>query len=137
MPSVDMLRPYVERLLAEWLQTDDLVVDDDGDVPIRFGSALYYVGLVDRDPPLVRVWSTVLRDVEKSPELLDAINDVNTRIIQCRMFFDDGAVTLATEVIAEELGKEELIEVCNAIATIADDFDDDLQGRFGGTRGFD
>jgi hypothetical protein len=137
MASAEMIRPYVEKLLKEWLGTDELIVDDDGDVPIRAGSSKYYVSILDRDPPLVRVWGTVLTGVKKSAKLLDAINDANTRILQCRMFFHDGDVMLASEILGEEIDKEELIEACNAVAQISDDFDDTLQAEFGGQKVFD
>jgi hypothetical protein len=137
MPSAELVRPYVEKILKEWLTTDELIIDDDGDVPIRAGSSKYYVSIIDRDPPLVRVWGTLLHGVEKSAKLFEAINDANTRILQCRMFFHDGDVMISTEILASELDKDELIEACNAIAQISDDFDDALQAEFGGEKMFD
>lgn len=137
MPSVEILRPYVEKLLTEWLQVDNLVIDDDGDVPIRYGSVVYYVSLIDRDPPLVRVWANILRGVKKNMKLLEAINEANTTLLQCRMFWNDDAVIVSTEVVADELDKEELIEACDAIANIADEYDDALQKDFGGEKNFE
>ena len=136
MPTAEMLRPYVEKLLTEWLQTDKLIIDDDGDVPIHYNSALYYVSLLDREPPLVRVWSIVLRNIKKTPELLDAINEANTTILECRMFWYDDEVRLSGEILAEELQKEELIELCDAISKLADEYDDKLKEKFGGELGY-
>jgi hypothetical protein len=137
MANAEMIRPYVEKLLKEWTGTDALIIDEDGDIPFRVGSAMYYVSVLDRDPPLVRVWATLLRGVKKNMKLLDAINDANTRILQCRMFWHDDAVMLSSEIVAEDLDKDELIEACNAIAQIADDFDDTLQADFGGEKAFE
>ena len=137
MANAEMIRPYVEKLLKEWTGADELIVDEDGDIPFRVGSARYYVSILDRDPPLVRVWATLLRGVKKNMKLLEAINDANTRILQCRMFWNDGAVMLASEIVADDLDRDELIEACNAIAQIADDFDDILQADFGGEKEFE
>ncbi len=56
MPSkAEILRPYVESVVREYLEIPEggeLKKDDDGDIPIRWGSAVYYVRLVDRDPVL-------------------------------------------------------------------------------------
>jgi hypothetical protein len=70
-------------------------------------------------------------------ELLDAVNNANTHMLQCRLFWHDDALMVATEIVAEDLGREELIEACRAIAAIADELDDEFQPRFGGEKAFD
>ena len=69
-----------------------MVIDEYGDAPIRAGSSRYHVSIIERDPPLVRVWGTVLREMTKSAKLFEAINDANTRILRCRMFFHEDDV---------------------------------------------
>jgi len=137
MPSTELLRPYVERLLAEWLQTDEIVIDGEDDVAVRHGNAVYHISLIAAEPPLLRVRLSVLRDVPRSTDLLESINDINVNILQCRMFWIPNVVALATEIAAEDLDKEAITDACNAIAKIADEFGDGLQQRFGGTRDFE
>ena len=48
---VDVVRPYVEKLLKEFFGAETLIVDGDGGWPVRVGSAMSYVRLVDGDPP--------------------------------------------------------------------------------------
>jgi len=127
----------VEKLLCEILESKQLVFDGDGDVPIRWGSALFYVRVLDGTPPLVRVFSPMLRDVKSSRKLLVAINEINAQIVSGRVFVLGTDVMVATEIVASHLDRPELEHAVNAIGTIADTFDDDLQLVFGGHRGLD
>ena len=72
-----MIKPYVEKVVAEYLGTPqgDLHVDDDGSIPIRRGSTAYFVRLLDGEPPLVQVYSTMLYEVPrfKSSPLLNSV----------------------------------------------------------------
>ena len=136
----DVLRPYVHQVVREYLGLEPeiaLEVDDDGDVPIRWGSALYYVSILDRDPVLVRVWSIVLRSVDHSDELLAELNDINASIVAGRVFFKEDRLIAATELRADTMDRGELEFACWAIGSLADWIDTTLAVRFGGTKHFD
>jgi len=53
---------------------------------IRMGSAMVFVRVVDAKPPHLAVFSPVLSGIRATPELFDALNDVNTRIRFGRVF---------------------------------------------------
>ena len=132
-----MLRPYVEKVLSEYLGADHLIADHDGDYPVQHGSALYYVRLVDEKPPVVRIFSWMLHDVECTPDLLEALNEVNKSVSFVRLFWSDGDVVVATELLAETLDPEELAKGCDTVAQVADRYDNRLKERFGGNIQFD
>lgn len=135
----DVLRPYVHQVIRNYLQLPadaDLQVDDDGDIPIRWGSAMYYVSLLERDPVLVRVWSIVLKDVQRSDELLAEINDINSSIVAGRVFLTDDRLVAATELRADTMDPAELEFACWAIGSLADWIDTTLAVRFGGNKHF-
>ena len=132
MNRVDLVKPYVEKVLKEYLETETLIIDDDGDVPIRVGSAMYYVRVLDMDPVMVRLFAPLVRNVKKSAKLLEAINQINTEIIGARVFWDDDDVTVATEMPAETLDPAEMSGQCVNIGNIADTYDNKLQEEFGG-----
>ena len=74
-----------ESLSAALLETlrattgiEDLALDADRDIGIRYSSALTLVKLID-EPPYVRIFSRILSDVEATPELLVRLNDVNAQ----------------------------------------------------------
>jgi Putative bacterial sensory transduction regulator len=136
-----VLRPHVEQTLRTYLglePSDTLTVDPDGDIPVRRGSALYYVSLLDHDPVLVRVWSIVLEAVEADAvaDLLVELNDVNATILGARVFLASDRVIAATELRADTLDLDELADACDAIGALADWIDNTLQIRFGGRRHF-
>ncbi|GAB2812481.1 hypothetical protein GCM10022221_07530 [Actinocorallia aurea] len=141
MAPIAMIQAYVEKLVKEMLELDGpLAVDKDGSIPVRRGSALYYVDVVDRgdNPHLVRVWSIVLRGAAGGRQLLKALNSINSRILQARVYVtDEGDVIMSTELLAETLTVENLAYACDAIGDLADRFDDELQADFSGEKSFE
>lgn len=134
MSRVEVVRPYVFELLKRYCGTDDLAVDHDGDVPIRRGSTMYWVSLFDDEHEAhVRVWSYVVRKVDESPELLSALNEINATVNYARVFWEDGDVLAAYELLADDLELTELANACDRIGGVSDRFDDELAKRFGGT----
>jgi hypothetical protein len=127
-----MVKPYVEKVLKEYLETETLIYDDDGDVPVRAGSAMYYVRVLDMDPVMVRVFSPIVRNVKKSAKLLDALNEINGEIVGARVFWYDDDVLVSAEMLADTLDPAELNGHCANIAAIADSRDHLLQEKFGG-----
>jgi hypothetical protein len=135
MARLEVLRPYVQKIVAEYLELDPakLIVDDDGNIPVSRGSASYYVRLLDAQPgPIVQVYSPVLSEIQSSPELLAKINEINASIWFGRMFHTGDQVILAMEMVAESLDKEEIAAACNNIGSIADQRDTELHAAFGG-----
>jgi Putative bacterial sensory transduction regulator len=135
MARLEVLRPYVQKVVAEYLELDPakLIIDDDGDIPVSRGSASYYVRLLDANPgPIVQVYSPVLNEIQSTPELLAKINEINSNIWFGRMFHTGDQVVVAMEMVAETLDKEEIAAACNNIGSIADQRDTELHTAFGG-----
>jgi len=63
----DIVRPYVEKILKQVFEIDELVVDERGEWPFRRGSAIYHVRLFDGNPPLLQVWSPLLTGLRNQP----------------------------------------------------------------------
>ncbi len=137
MASLDTVRPYVEQLLKEFCETQNLVVDGDGDVPIRKGSTMYWVSLFEiEDEAQVKVWSFMARDVPETDALYRHLNEVNSTIRYGRVYYEDGDVIVSTELLAEDLDPRELQNACECVGTISDAHDDALVARFGGRVSF-
>jgi hypothetical protein len=135
------LAARVGTLLGEYLQDSD----DDGDngdgadldplagpVAIRSGTALVLVRLVDAEPPLLRIFSPLLRDVEGSTELVAELNEINGHLGFLRVFWRDRTVFAATELLATSLDTANLRHACDGIAELSDYYDERLHQRFGG-----
>jgi hypothetical protein len=137
MANRDMTIAYVEKILREYLGVDDLVMDEDGDVPIRRGSALYFVRVSTREPFRVVVNSSVLKGVEESLELYRELNTINATIYGIQAYYQDGRIIFSSDLLADSLQPKDLEDACGTISSAADEFDDKLQATFGGEKSFD
>jgi hypothetical protein len=136
-PKLAELAPLVEQAVKGFLGTDEVVRDKDGDIPIRQGSALLYVRTMDGTPPVVRVFSLVLRGVESSQPLLEALNEINGKIMFGRVLWASDRVIVSAEVSAVGISTEQIAFLCLQIGALADHLDDELSNRFGGEKMFD
>lgn len=137
MPIGERLNARVRDLVAEYLDGQPPVADLTAEpVAIRCGTAVVYVRLVDAEPAVVRVFSPLLRRVERSAELLVELNDLNARLSFLRLFWRDGTVFAAAELLADTLTSTELGNACDLLADAADYYDERLHARFGGETAF-
>lgn len=136
MTRIEMTRAFVEKVVREWLEVSVLAVDSDGDIPVRHGSAAYYIRVVDSDPAIVSIFSIVLRGVPSTAKLLRKLNDLNSKIAQAKIFHEGDRVILAVHLLAETITGEELIQACSVVANTADELDDQLKAVFEGETAF-
>ncbi len=123
--------------LSAFARGANLVPDEDGDIPIRVGSALMFVRVIAGKPPLVQVFSPIVRDVDQTPALLEALNDVNRQVLFGRAFWTEREIVVAMEVTAIGISPEQIAFACVQLGNLADDLDDRLRGRFGGNTVFE
>ena len=135
--SSGQLAPLVEEGLRGWLGVERLERDGDGDYPIPVGSALVYVRVGDHRLPLVAIFSSILTDVDESPGLFVALNDINRRIRFARAFWVGRTIVVATELAAVDVTAGQISFACMQLASLADHLDDVLHGRFGGGFAFE
>ena len=135
--STGALAPVVEEGVRRWLGVDRLERDADGDYPIPVGSALVFVRVADGPLPMVAVFSSILTDVDESPALFAALNDINRRIRFARAFWVARTIVVATELPAVDITADQIAFACVQLAGLADHLDDVLHGRFGGGFAFE
>lgn len=128
----------VSGLLAEYLDDGDPDLDPLREaVAIQAGTACVLVRLVDAEPPVVRVFSPLLRKVDRSPDLLVELNDVNAHLSFLRLFWRDDTVFAATELLAASVDSASLTHACDAVSDLADYYDERLLARYGGEIAYD
>ncbi len=135
VPALTGLNRRLEDALKSFLGLDDLIRDADGDIPVRVGSALMFVRAVPGTPPLVQLFAHVLDDVDLTLPLLEAINDVNRRILFGRIFWAHRAVVVAMEITGVGLEPEQVSFACVQLGSLADHLDNELAARFGRSNG--
>jgi hypothetical protein len=128
----DIIRPYIERLIGDWLEGPVMATDDEGRYHVRVNTSGFIVEIVEFEPTLVRLWSPVVMGVEKSPELLDMLNGLNASGLGLRAFHTDDKVVLATELVAETLHAREMHFACHLLAGAAERLGPELVALFGG-----
>jgi hypothetical protein len=133
----DVIAAYVEKLLAVLTDTPHVVPDRDGDYPVRFGSALYYVRLVGAEDPDVQVFAVAVDGIEQSPELLAELNDLNCRIRFGRVFHVAGQVLVETDLIGDAVDPRGFGNACEVVAGVTDKIGPDLAKKYGGRAGFE
>jgi hypothetical protein len=123
----------VSSLLAEYLDDGDPDVDPLREaVAIQAGTACVLVRLVDSEPPVVRVFSPLLREVDRSNDLLAELNDINAHLSFLRLFWRDHTVFAATELLAASVDAASLTHACDLVSDLSDYYDERLLDRYGG-----
>jgi hypothetical protein len=135
MVRAELIWPYVEKTLVEFLGDRAKLVDERV-VAVQHGSSNLLVRLVDGDEPRLQVFSPMLHGVEKTPELLDTLNGFNAGMAFAKIFWIDGDVMVAMELLADSLDRESIDNALRVVAGSADRFDDELKARFGGETAF-
>lgn len=129
--------PLQSRLLETLRQATsitDLEYDDDGDIGIRYGSAVIFATIVG-DSALVRYYTPLLKDVEESVALLARLNDINARLALAKLVYQNGLIFIVLDLPAQPFQPDPVVRGFRQICAVADGLDDILQAEFGGSLG--
>ena len=98
------------------------------------GSAIVLVMVVTGEDgvPATRISSPVIMEVEKTAELLDALNLMNQNMEFARAYWANGTVWAAIDLLAETLDRPELERAMSVVGEWADTMDAAMVERFGG-----
>lgn len=133
----EMVRAYVESMLEHLVGVERVVPDHDGDYPVRLRSALYYVRIIDGPEVTVQVFSVAVDEIEASPELLSAINDLNSRTRFVRVFWIRGQVLIEADLVGDTVEPRGFGNACDAVASTTDQVAVHLARTFGGRAAFE
>lgn len=132
----DMVRAYVESLLERLIGATQIKPDPDGDYPVRYKGALYYVRVVGDVNPIVQVFSVAVAGVPATAALLKELNAINSTIKFARVFWVLDQVLVETELVGEGVDPVDFDNACQAVATITDHFGPLVAEKFGGKTAF-
>lgn len=141
-PRNDQLDRWLEDTLKRELEVDEIVRDEDGDIPVRCGSAMVYVSVMGggTELPLIRVFAPLLEDFTVKPEVYEAVNSINRQIPFAKAIVDPEIrqILLAADLFAfDQMSSEQLMATIELVGENADHFDTMLQKRFGGATMFE
>lgn len=141
--QLDLLTLKVQRILSDFL--NDVRIAEDGAYLVPYESTMVVVRPMElnEENTAVVVFGLVARDVPLSPALYEwvARTTDNFTFGHIGIEVDDLArtavVVFTHTLLGDCLDPEELRTVVCAVATTADDLDDEVQDRFGGQRWVD
>jgi len=133
-PGMD-LKTAVIATMKRVLGLDELHIDEDGDIPIRRGSAAVYVRVLE-EPPTVVVYSPLVFDVTVGPEVFEELNRLNGQTYFVRFLLVGTTVMCSAEVFAHPFVADDVVSAYVLVSRLADEVDDELARRFGGTVAF-
>lgn len=137
-PPADNLEDLLKSLLTTLKKEtgiSNLDYDEDGDIVIRYGSAIAFVRLIG-DPLHIRIYSPILRDVEESPGMFTRLNDINANETLMRFYFQNGVIYGASDIYAVPYVAAHVVQSLAHFCAIADGMDSLLQAEFGGRTAF-
>lgn len=129
LPLMDRVRLGVGAAIGR--DPDALTLDEDGDVPVRSGSAVVFVRVMT-EPPMVRVFAPIAAEVPHTPAVLERVNELNGHHLLVRAAYRDGAVVLDVPLIGEGLVPQQVGIALGVVAELADEIDDAFVAEFGG-----
>lgn len=141
-PRSDQLDHWLEDTLKRELEVDEIVRDEDGDIPVPWGSAAVFVRTIDAesDSPIIRVFAPLLADFTMKPEVFEALNSINRQMPFAKATVDPAMkqILLSADIfVYEELSPWQLMTTIELVGENADTYDTMLQKRFGGRTMFD
>ncbi len=110
--------------------------DENGDVPIRLGSAIVFVR-TSADDPIVELFSPVLVNVEGSALALERLNRLNSELLFAKLTWSAGTVYATIQLWCYPFAAPLVIEALRTLLNLADEIDDQLVLELGGRRFFD
>ena len=113
----------------------DLEFDNDGDICLPRGSQVVFVRRLGATP-FVRIWSPLVRGVDKTTDLLVQLNSLNASAGLVRFSVYDGAVFAEADMAAEPIVAKHVDLALRRFCGATDGVDVMLQREFGGRTAF-
>lgn len=109
------------------------VPDTDGDLPVHFHGAQFFVRVIaSAANPWIQVFSIAVAEVPESPGLMTRLNQINSFIHFARAFHIGTQVIIEAEIWADDLTPANFLYACQNVAAATDTFAADIQKAFGG-----
>ena len=132
-----MLRSHTERCLQEIWEQPGLIVDDDGDYPFRYGTAMCWVRVGKAPEQEVRVFAQAAYGLKSSAKLLSELNEVNARSRWVRVYLEGGFIVVSGALHWTTVGRPALDHLIRATREVADDIGTMVATVYGGATPFE
>ncbi len=110
--------------------------DADGDYPFRAGTAAAWVGVIDTEPVMVRVFAHAAYGLKPTAALLRELNEIQLRALSASVALSGGTVIVSQTLSPHGLTRKTLRQALRAVGGVADDIGLLLAGMYGGSTPF-
>lgn len=135
--QTDIAESHLETLIERLTGVHKATPDAEGDYSVDLRGATFMTRIDGDDTPICRIYVIISDGVEKTSELLDALNAINTRLIYLRIIWVQSQILLEGNHLALTMDETEFAAICNDITNAANAFGDALVADFGGTARFE
>lgn len=129
------LLAQVKEIVRSVLGVEEVLVDNDGDIPVPSQASLTYVR-VFKEAPVVRVFSPVLWGFGAPSDIEATVNDINRTTNWVKAIWENGAVVLFSDVVGDPLAESQLAAAIQSVVQRADEMGPMLQEKYGGRTAF-
>ena len=133
----DIARSHLETLIEQITGIEKAEPDADGDYRLPTERASFFARVMGESQPVFQLYSVVASGLEHTPDLFEALNELNTQLVFARAMVVDGQVMIESEVLAMSADQSVFRNLCRRIATASDNFGPTLVDRFGGESDFE
>lgn len=133
--SPEQTRELLLKAARSGFADPELEFDKDGDLPLRFGSALVFAR-VNTTPHCISVFSPVVANITETSVVAARLNEFNATVRFARLFAVKDVVFAAVEVPAVPFVAEHFLNACSGLGGLVDELDDLLQAQLGGRTAF-
>jgi len=134
--QTDIAASHLETLIERLTGVHKAVPDAEGDYSVHLRGATFMTRIDGDDLPICRIYAIISDGVEKTSELLEALNAINVRLTFLRIIWVHNQILLEGNHLALTMDEAEFAAKCNDIANAANAFGDALVTDFGGTARF-
>ena len=99
-----------------------------------------FIRILDKADPIqyVHIFAPLLREVPKSPELLESLNEINLGLLFCRVVWAPSEeIVMGMDLPAITLNDEQVLWATDFALGAADYFDTLISKRYGGRKWFE
>lgn len=135
MSYADMARSHVKELARQAFELEQVVEDEEGDLPFPCGTAMLFLSVVD-DGRLVRAWSVAARGVPVTKAVLRELNDANAGAVMARVWAIGRDVVVESHLPVEGLTLRDFRSFSLEVGSVADRLGSMLAAVHGGRVAF-
>lgn len=128
----DIARSHLETLIERFTGMEKALPDQEGDYFIPTQSAGFFARVDGEDLPVIRLYSIIAADLPPSPELFEALNEINTQLVLLRAMHLSQQVLIEGEVPALRADLEDFRSILQRVAHASDYFGPQVIEQFGG-----